>query len=107
VSNSLRVNRPTPRFRSLLRRRHASRQLQPGCRILCLATANTPGQAVNQDHDNDGVDNGIEYFMGQSGSGFTTLPVAVSNVVTWIMGGSYSGTYGTDYLVQTSPDLTT
>ncbi len=45
--------------------------------------------------------------MGQSGTGFTALPVPVSNVVTWTMGATYSGTYGTDYVVQTSPDLTT
>ena len=69
-------------------------------------TANAPGQTVAQDHDNDGVDNGIEYFMGQSGTGFTALPVLdSSNNITWTMGDSYTGTYGFDYVIQTSSDL--
>jgi autotransporter-associated beta strand protein len=71
-------------------------------------SANAPGQTVAQDHDNDGVDNGIEYFMGQSGSGFTALPVLNSlNNITWTVGDTYTGTYGTHYVVQTSSDLTT
>ncbi len=72
------------------------------------ANANAPGQTVAQDHDNDGVDNGIEYFMGQSGSAFTATPVLnSSNVITWTMGATYTGTYGTDYVIQTSNELTT
>ena len=72
-------------------------------------TANgATGQSVAQDHDNDGVDNGIEYFMGQSGSGFTATPVLDSyNHISWPMGATYTGTYGSDYLIQTSSDLTT
>lgn len=71
-------------------------------------SANAPGQTVAQDHDNDGVANGIEYFLGESGSGFTALPVLnSSNNITWTMGDTYIGTYGTDYAVQTSSDLTT
>ena len=71
-------------------------------------TANAPGQTVDQDHDNDGVDNGIEYFMGQSGNGFTATPVLnASNNITWTMGDDYAGTYATDYVIQTSSDLTT
>jgi len=65
-----------------------------------------PGQTVDQDHDNDGVDNGIEYFMGQTGNGFTPLPVLnSSNNITWTMGDTYTGTYNADYVVQTSSDL--
>ena len=72
------------------------------------AADNASGQAIDQDHDFDGVDNGIEYFMGQSGSGFTATPVLdASNKITWTMGDTYSGTYGTDYVIQTSSDLTT
>ena len=46
------------------------------------------GQTVDQDHDTDGVKNGIEYFMGESGSGFTairrsTLPTSSSG--PWAM----------------------
>ena len=72
------------------------------------ADVNAPGQSIDQDHDNDGVDNGIEYFMGLSGTSFTANPALdASNKITWTMGDSYTGTYGTDYLVQTSSDLNT
>lgn len=66
------------------------------------ATANAPGQTVSQDHDNDGVENGIEYFMGESGSSFTAMPALnSSNEITWPASAAYNGTYE----VQTSPDL--
>ena len=66
------------------------------------------GQTVDQDHDTDGVKNGIEYFMGESGSGFTAQPALnASNIITWTMADAYNGVYGTDYLLQTSGDLTT
>ncbi len=63
------------------------------------------GQTMDQDHDNDGVKNGIEYFMGQTGSTFTANPTALGGTVTWLMGGTYTGVYGTDYEVQSSTDL--
>jgi hypothetical protein len=60
------------------------------------------GQTADQDHDNDGVENGIEYFMGETGSSFTAMPgLDGTNTVTWTMDTAYSGTYE----VQTSPDL--
>lgn len=66
------------------------------------ADANAPGQTPAQDHDNDGVENGIEYFMGETGSSFTALPgLDGTNTVTWPMISNYDGTYE----VQTSPDL--
>jgi hypothetical protein len=71
------------------------------------ALANAPGQTINQDHDNDGVSNGIEYFMGQTGSGFTANPSVVAGKVSWPRGAAYGGAYGTHYVVQTSPDLAT
>jgi autotransporter-associated beta strand protein len=71
------------------------------------ADANAPGQTMDQDHDGDGVDNGVEYFMGLAGSGFTATPAPVSGTVTWPMGATYLGVYGTDYEVQTSTDLAT
>lgn len=70
------------------------------------ATANAPGQTIDQDHDGDGVSNGIEYFMGLSGSSFTPNPMAnASNVISWPKGASYTGTYGTDFVVQISTDM--
>lgn len=71
------------------------------------ADANAPGQTMDQDHDGDGVKNGVEYFMGLSGSSFTATPGLVSGTVTWPMGAAYLGVYGTDYEVQTSTDLAT
>ena len=75
------------------------------------ASINAPGQTASQDYDHDGVANGIEYFMGQSGSGFTALPGVVETAgvrsVTWTKGAAYTGVYGVDYFVQTSTDLAT
>ncbi|MCX6879522.1 MAG: autotransporter-associated beta strand repeat-containing protein [Verrucomicrobia bacterium] len=70
------------------------------------ADANAPGQTMGQDHDFDGVSNGIEYFMGLSGSGFTANPaIAANGAISWPKGATYTGTYGTDYFVETSLDL--
>jgi len=70
------------------------------------AAANAPGQTADLDHDSDGVQNGIEFFMGLSGSGFTANPAPDANgLVTWPMASNYSGIYGTDYVIQTSTDL--
>lgn len=63
------------------------------------------GQGMAEDHDGDGVPNGIEYFMGETGSGFTPGPAVDGTAATWAMGASYSGTYGVDFLVQASVDL--
>jgi hypothetical protein len=60
------------------------------------------GQTPDQDHDNDSVANGIEYFMGETGSSFTAQPgLDGSNTVTWTKDPAYNGAYE----VQTSPDL--
>ena len=66
------------------------------------ADANAPGQTPDQDHDKDGVENGIEYFMGETGSAFTAMPgLDETNTITWPMDAAYDGTYE----IQTSPDL--
>lgn len=65
---------------------------------------NATGQTPDQDHDKDGVQNGIEYFMGQTGSSLTAMPgLDATNTVTWPMDPAYKGTYE----VQTSPGLAT
>ncbi|MGJ8639542.1 MAG: sulfatase-like hydrolase/transferase [Opitutaceae bacterium] len=71
------------------------------------ASTNAPGQTFDQDHDGDGVENGVEHFMGESGNGITLMPTPdAGGTVTWPMGAAYSGTYGTDYVVEVStPDL--
>lgn len=67
------------------------------------ATTNAGGQAPNLDFDKDGVSNGVEYFMGATGSSFTANPALVSGKVTWPKDPAFSGTY----TVQTSPNLVT
>jgi len=69
------------------------------------ATQWAGGQGMNQDFDGDGVANGIEYFMGQTTSGFTAGPSLSGKTVSWTKGASYPGTYGVDYRIETSPTL--
>ena len=62
------------------------------------------GQAPGEDYNNDGVQNGIAYFMNAAGQ--TTLPDLINNTVTWTNGGNIpSSEYGTQFAVETSPDL--
>ena len=69
------------------------------------AWATTNGATTAElDHDNDGVENGVEYFMGETGSSFTAMPgLDATNTIIWPASGTYEGTYE----VQTSPDLVT
>jgi autotransporter-associated beta strand protein len=77
------------------------------------AGVNSAGANLNDDHDGDGVANGVEYFLGgPSGNttGFTALPGVTNTAgtlsVTWAMGAGYAGVYGTDFTVETSDTLT-
>ena len=71
------------------------------------AANNAGGQAANLDWDNDGVSNGVEYFMNAA-PGFTANPGFVGNTVTWTNGGKIPSTgYGTQFVVETSSDLVT
>ncbi|MCX6874623.1 MAG: autotransporter-associated beta strand repeat-containing protein [Verrucomicrobia bacterium] len=68
------------------------------------AATNAPGQTPGEDYDNDGMDNGVEYFMGETGSSITANPGPdASNKITWPMDPAFNGTWQ----VQTSPDLIT
>ena len=77
------------------------------------ATTNgVSGQAANLDHDNDGVPNGVEYFIGGptgNTTGFTPLPGVTTTAgvrsITWTKSATYSGTYGSDFFVETSTTL--
>jgi hypothetical protein len=72
------------------------------------AATNAGGQVANLDYDNDGVSNGVEFFMNAP-AGFTANPgLDGSNKVTWTNGGNIPSTgYGTQFVVQVSTDLVT
>jgi hypothetical protein len=57
---------------------------------------------------NDGVSNGVEYFMNAA-AGFTANPALNgSNTITWVNGGNINeSAYGTEFVVQTSSNLST
>ena len=55
--------------------------------------------------------NGVEYFLGGSANttGFTSLPGVTNTAgtlsVTWTKSATYTGSYPTDFVVETSPTL--
>jgi autotransporter-associated beta strand protein len=75
-------------------------------------TANNNTGSFTADHDNDGVSNGIEYFLGGSTNttGQTPLPgitdTAGTLSITWTKAATYPGTYGTNFRVESSDTLT-
>lgn len=75
-------------------------------------TANSTTGALDADHDNDGVKNGVEYFLGgnTNTTGFTALPGVTNTAgnlsVTWTKATTgYAGVYTTDFVVETSTTL--
>ena len=71
------------------------------------ATANGVTGGENGDSNQDGVPNGIAYFMGVTGSASIPGPDA-GRKVTWTNGGNIpSSAYGTQFVVKTSTDLVT
>jgi hypothetical protein len=76
------------------------------------ASLNGAGANLDDDHDNDGVDKGTEYFLGGPNgntTGFTALPGVVDTAgilsITWPKGAGYTGVYSTDFVVETSATL--
>ena len=68
--------------------------------------SNVGNQTPDLDFNNDGVDNGIAYFMNDTGS--ITLPGIVGTAVTWTNGGNIpASAYGTQFVVQSSSNLST
>lgn len=69
------------------------------------ASTNAGGQTADLDFDNDGVPNGVEFFMNAA-AGFTANPGLTGGTVTWPNGGNLlPGDYGTKFKVQTSTNL--
>jgi hypothetical protein len=74
-------------------------------------SANSTIGGLDEDHDGDGVNNGVEYFIygPVANSGFTALPPidntgGILNVI-WTKANGYDGEYGTDFVVETSATL--
>jgi autotransporter-associated beta strand protein len=65
---------------------------------------NAGGEAANLDYDKDGVSNGVEFFMGETGSTFTPNPSVVDGKVSWPYDANTAGS-GMTYKVTTSTDL--
>ena len=57
------------------------------------AAANAGSQSADLDFDNDGVSNGVEYFMGETGSSFTANPGVVVGTITWPKDPAFAGTF--------------
>jgi autotransporter-associated beta strand protein len=82
-----------------------------GTTFAAWQSANSTTGAIDADHDNDGVPNGVEYFlMGATNStGFTALPPVDNSSgtlsVTWTKAAGYTGSYGTGFRVETSTTL--
>ena len=61
---------------------------------------------ANSDANQDGVPNGIAYFVGETGR--ITLPRINGYTITWDNGGNIpSSAYGSQFFVETSSDLVT
>jgi hypothetical protein len=84
----------------------------PASSFSAWQTANNTSGGLDEDHDGDGVANGIEYFIGGNAdtTGFNVLPGVANNSgtlsVTWSKAAAYSGSYGVDFVVETSESLT-
>lgn len=81
----------------------------PGANYAAWQLVHNIAGSISADHDSDGVANGIEYFLhGLAGNptGPITLPSVVNTAgtlsVSWTMSTSYSGTYGTDFTIETT-----
>jgi autotransporter-associated beta strand protein len=65
----------------------------PAAGYTAWAAINAGGQTADLDFDNDGVSNGVEYFMGETGSSFTPNPSVAAGTVTWPKDPGFLGTF--------------
>jgi hypothetical protein len=68
------------------------------------ATANVAGQAASLDYDNDGISNGVEFFMGTDPTVANAAPAVSNGAISWTR--NRNNAVGS-YTIQTSTDLTT
>ncbi|MEI7909288.1 MAG: hypothetical protein WCK77_06605 [Verrucomicrobiota bacterium] len=67
------------------------------------AASHVGGQAANLDYDGDGVPNGVEWFMGTNGNGFSANPQIVNGTISWPRASGNAA--ASAVYVQTSTDL--
>jgi hypothetical protein len=72
-----------------------------GSTYAAWAAAHAGGQASNLDFNGDGVPNGVEYFMGRTGSPFTPNPLVADGKITWPKDPGARASY----VIQTSTTL--
>ena len=73
-------------------------------------STNATGGGLEEDHDFDGVANGVEYFLNGNldTTGFTPLPSLTAGSITWqaaSVNAGYAGVYGMHFAVETSDTL--
>ena len=74
-------------------------------------SANGTSGGIDDDHDSDGVANGIEFFLGGTAitTGFNLLPGVTPSggnpSITWTKAATYPGGYNAGFVVQTSDAL--
>jgi hypothetical protein len=66
------------------------------------AAANAGGQSASEDFNNDGVSNGLAYFMGPAGTVAATTPPVIAGKVTWPRDPAAAVS---SFMVQVSDDL--
>jgi hypothetical protein len=72
------------------------------------ASTYAAGGLPGGDANNDGVQNGVAYFMNATGVATNPALETTTRTVTWTNGGNIpSSEYGTQFVVQTSNDLET
>lgn len=73
-----------------------------GTTFAAYAAAHAGGQGPGGDYDRDGVPNAVEYFFGETGSGFTANPQPVAGVIAFPHDPAANDV---SYKVTTSADL--
>lgn len=65
------------------------------------AALNAGNQTAEEDFDGDGTPNGVEFFMGETGSSFTARPTLVGGTITWQKDPEANA----GYVIETSTNL--
>jgi hypothetical protein len=76
--------------------------LPPDPPYVIWANAHAGGQSASEDFNNDGVSNGLAYFMGAAGTLAATTPPVIAGKVTWPRDPAATVS---SFMVQVSTDL--